>query len=97
MIVRTMMAPAAMTSSQLVPSRIEQYAKFVERQPRLPEHFVKQPLGNIALVLVADPDSQNRSIRQELPPGFVFFRSEMLESCALEDNPEIAIRERGHA
>lgn len=58
---------------------------------------MKQPLGNVALVLMADPDAQNRPVRQELSPGFVLFRPEMLEPRALEHNTEIAIRERGHA
>lgn len=58
---------------------------------------MKEPLGNVALVLMTDPDAQNRPIRQELSPGFVFFRSEMFEPCALKYNAEVAIRERGHA
>ncbi len=48
-------------------------------------------------LLMADPDSQNRPVRQELSPGFVFFRSEMFEPRPLEHNTEIVIRERGHA
>lgn len=58
---------------------------------------MKQPLGDVTLVLVADPDSQNQTIGQELSPGLVLFRSEMFKPRALEDNAEIAIRERGHA
>lgn len=54
-------------------------------------------LGDIALMLMADANSQDRPIREELSPGFVFFRSEMVEPCTLENNSEIAIRERGHA
>ena len=91
------MAPATITSSLPVTLRIEQRPKFFEGQPRLPKHFVKQPFGNVALVLVADPDSQDRPVRQELSPGFVLFRSEMFEPCTLEHNTEIVIRERGHA
>jgi hypothetical protein len=29
--------------------------------------------------------------------SFVLFRPEMLEPCALKDNPKLVIRERGHA
>lgn len=83
--------------SNLWSSRIEQRTKFLQRQPRLSEHFVKQPLRNISLVLVTDSDSQNRPTWQELSPGFVFFRSEMFEACALEYNSEITIRERDDA
>jgi hypothetical protein len=95
--VRMMMAPAARTTSRPVALRIEQRPKFFERQPRLSEHFVKQPFGNVALVLVADPNSQDRPVRQELSLGFVLFRSEMFEPCTLEHNTEIVIHERGHA
>jgi hypothetical protein len=91
------MALVAITSSRPVALRVEQRPKFFEGQPRLPEHLVKQPFGNVALVLVADPNSQDRPVRQELSPGFVLFRSEKFEPCMLEHNTEIVIRERGHA
>jgi len=76
---------------------MKQRTEFFQRQPCLPKHFMKQPFWNVALVLMADPDSQNRSVRKELSPSFVFFGSEMFEPCALEHNPKVAIRERGHA
>jgi hypothetical protein len=97
MIARMMMAPAVTIWPGLLQLRVEQSAKFFERQTCLSEHFMKQPLGNVALVLVADPNSQNRAIGQELSPGFVLFRSEMFESCSFEHHTEIVIRERGHA
>ncbi|MDF0668729.1 MAG: hypothetical protein P0119_21975 [Nitrospira sp.] len=80
-----------------VSSQIEQRSKLVKRQPCLSKHLVKQPLRYVALVLMADPDSQDRPIWQEFPPRFVFFRSKFFKAGVFEYQTEIAIRERGHA
>ena len=56
-----------------IPSRVEQRTEFFTRQPSLPQHFMKQPFWNVAFVLMADPDAQDRAIGQELPPRFMFF------------------------
>lgn len=40
---------------------------------------MKQPFGDVVLMLMADAHSQNRTIEQELSPSLMFFQSEMFD------------------
>ncbi len=75
----------------------QQGPKFLCRQSCLSQHFVEQPPGDVAFVLVADTDAQDGTVRQDSSPGLVFLGSELLEASPFQNLTEVVIRERSHA